>query len=83
MGAGTAAGTSNIEVGSIIVGYDNHVAFKIDNATVGICDCVVKELVDGNEGGCDSSCLLGSNLTVVHQQIGVYGSCVIEESSEN
>ena len=83
MGAGTAAGTANIEVGSLGVGGKDHAYCKVNDAIVGISGYVVKELVDGNEGGCGGSRLLGSDFAEGHQQFVFEGSCVIEEGPKD
>ena len=83
MGAGTAADTANIEVGSVRVVYEYHADCTLDYAVVGIHGCIVKELVDGVEGICGVRFLMGSDFTESHQQFVVYGLCVIEVGAKH
>ena len=82
MGAGTAADTANIEVGSVRVGGKYHSACMVDDAVARIRGNLVKELVDGGEGGFGDSCFLGSDFAEFHQQFVVDRSCIMEEGPD-
>ena len=83
MSACTAAGTANIDVGSVRVGCKYHASCTVDYALVGICGYVVKDFVDGVKSGCSRRCFLGADFTEYCQHFVVYILCIIEEGNDN
>ena len=83
VGASAAAGFSGIEVGSIRVGREDHVAGSVGDAIIGIGGAVVQELVDFVVGAAGGGRLFGADVAESMEEFVVYGTGIVEEGADN